>query len=49
MNLELFAQYGIAGIAVYLFYKIVQNHIKGINRRLDRVIELLEEIKGKLK
>ena len=38
-NLELIAQYGLAGIALYMMYSITYNH-------LTHIEELLEDIKN---
>lgn len=41
--IQMGAQYGIAGIALYLMYQIGYNHLKSIDEKLQKIIELLDK------
>jgi hypothetical protein len=42
-DLQTLAQYGIAGVALYMLYSICNNHLASIEKKLDQLIEILSK------
>lgn len=42
-EVEVLKDFGIAAMAVYMMYKIATNHLQAIEKKLDKVIELLSK------
>jgi len=45
---ELFLQYGISGLALFLMYQITYNHLTSIETGIDETNRLLREILSKI-
>jgi len=46
--IELFLQYGVSGLALYLMYQITYNHLTTIETGIDETNRLLREILSKI-
>jgi len=45
IDLETLLQFGIAGIALYMMYRMMTNDLKSIQEELEKVVEVLTDIK----